>query len=119
MLSAQPAGIILKKFCVYIDIHSSTIERVSRKHTGRDNIYYFVAAVLYNKALTNDFFIRLLRKSRTLYEIFLKNQNNFISLFSKRNFYKLYYFINLLNYLRIIAGSLRVAHVPGGQPRTH
>jgi len=31
VLSAEPAGIILKKFCVYIDIYSSTIERVSRK----------------------------------------------------------------------------------------
>jgi len=74
-LSAQPAGIILKKFCVYIDIYSSTTKRVSRKHTDRDNIYYF-AAVLYNKALTNDFFINFLHEknflSRTLYEILLK-----------------------------------------------
>lgn len=54
-LSAQPAGIILKKFCVYIYIYIDTHSRaIARVLASRDNTYCLTAAVLY-KASTNDF----------------------------------------------------------------
>lgn len=41
--------------CTYRYIYSRTIARVSRERTGRYNIYYLTAAVLY-KELTDDFY---------------------------------------------------------------